>query len=177
MEVAPPPEPVAPRPRKRCPHDYCDKWHCPMCNPCPGGHGKIKANGGICNGTVLEQDAATLEQEAKRRNAQAEDSTWIRQMLLNPRQFAPVPAGPGEKCTHTYYRADNKLRTYSTKAACPVCSNCGHKTTKKNCKICSDCGHGTVKQLCKVCYPCPHGLLRLNCRGNAHAKLPVVVDR
>ena len=54
MEVALPPEPAGQRPRTCCPHDYTTKRNCPMCYPCPGGHGKIKWKCGICKGTVLE---------------------------------------------------------------------------------------------------------------------------
>ena len=33
-EIPPPPKPVATKPRKRCQHDYSDKWHCPVCSDC-----------------------------------------------------------------------------------------------------------------------------------------------
>ena len=152
MEVAPPPEPVVPRPRKRCSHDYCDKWRCPLCNPCPGGHGKRKAQCGICNGTVLERDGAPPPNE-----------------LLQQ----PFPAAPDQKCGHTYLDADNKHRSYGNKRLCPVCSNCGHKRTKGNCSICNDCGHGKLKRNCKICDPCPHGYSKNNCRF--HSSLPIVL--
>ena len=152
MEVAPPPEPAAPRPRKRCPHDYSTKWSCPVCYPCPGGHGKLKTKCGICIGNVVERDDAPSSQELYQQ---------------------PVPAAVGEKCWHVYLDADGRHRSYGNKRSCPTCNNCGHNTRKVNRYICNDCGHGKLRRNCKVCDPCPHGYSKNNCRF--HAGLPIVL--
>ena len=171
MEVAPPPEAVAARPRKRCPHDYCDKWRCPLCNPCPGGHGKRKSACGICNGSVAERDAVSLEEEQQR--IEDEDFASMMQKWREPHLHRPVPAASGQKCGHTYLGLDSKLHAYTNKRSCPTCNNCGHNTTKSNCYICNDCGHGKLKRNCKVCDPCPHGYSKNNCRF--HATLPIIL--
>ena len=157
MEGAPPPEPLALRPRKRCPHDYASKYGCPVCSPCPGGHGKPKHNCGVCTGAVLEQDDALLTDYQRR---------------------LPAPPAPrGQKCGHTYCDANGKPHSYANKGNCPVCSNCGHNTTKKNCSICNGCPHGKLKQNCKVCDPCPHGLSKPNCRLHTKLELPIVFPK
>ena len=142
-----PPKPVAPS-RKRCPHDYSRKDKCPMCNPCAGGHGKVKWNCGICAGNVQERNAASLIAEKQAQDGGA--VLW--------------PAAKGEKCTHIYTARDKTLRTYSHRSCCPICNNCGHGITlKANCKICNNCGHRKLKQHCNISNPCKHGNLKGHC--------------
>ena len=144
-EVPPPPQPVAPS-RKRCPHDYASKKGCPICNPCAGGHGKVKWNCGICTGNVEARDHAALKAEK----------------LARPGVML-VPAAKGKKCTHTYLKPDNTLSNYSNKRHCAICMGCGHGPLKQNCPICHDCGHRKLKYNCNICSPCKHGDLKGHC--------------
>ena len=157
-EIPPPPKPVAAKPRKRCQHDYSDKWHCPVCSPCPGGHGKVKSKCGVCTGDVVEHDSTTLPQNVSIKKEVTDGHTyttvWVR---------SQEPVQPGEPCNHTHMVGDGAFRNYSRASACPICNDCGHGKVRQSCGICNRCPHNKLKNNCIACYPCPHGRRKRTC--------------